>query len=103
ELHVQTVPVDTTKPFKPIKGIMAVETSWQDYIWWIAGGILALVAIGLIVYFLRRKKPAIPPPPPAPQPAHERALQQLEALEREALWQGGEVKAYYVRLTDILR
>ena len=100
---VQTVPVDTTKPFRPIKGIMVVEASWMDYIWLIVAGIIALIAIGLVVYFLRQKKHKIPPPPPPPEPLHIRAMRMLEALEGEQLWQKGEVKAYYIRLTDILR
>jgi hypothetical protein len=103
DLLVQPVPVDTTKPFKPIKGIMIVEASWRDYIWWIVAGIFALLAIVLIVYFMRQKKHRIPPPPPAPEPLHVRAIRLLDALEAEQLWQRGEVKEYYVRLTDILR
>jgi hypothetical protein len=34
---------------------------------------------------------------------HEKALRLLAALEAESLWQKGEVKEYYIRLTDILR
>jgi hypothetical protein len=82
ELLVRTVPVDTTKPFKPIKGIMAVESSWLDYIWWIVAGAAALLAIVLIIYFSRQKKHRIPPPPPPPEPLHVRAFQLLDALER---------------------
>ena len=100
---VQPVPVDTTKPFKPIKGIMVVEASWLDYLGWIIAGVIALLAIALIVYFLRQKKHKIPPPPPAPEPLHIRAMKLLDELESEGLWQKGQVKEYYVRLTDILR
>lgn len=103
QLHVQTVPVDTTQPFKPIKDIMVVESSWLDYIWWIVAGIAALIAIGLLAYFLRKKKPVVAPPPPPSVPLHVQALRALDALEAEGLWQKGEVKNYYVRLTDILR
>lgn len=101
---VSTVPVDTTKPFKPIKGIMQVEVSWLDYIWWIVGaGILLLAVIGYIIWRKTRKKPVPQAPPPPPEPIHEKALRLLNELERESLWQKGEVKEYYVRLTDILR
>lgn len=103
EFVVQTVPVDTTKPFKPIKGILAVESSWLDYIWWIIAGAIALLALGLVLYFSTQKKHKIPPPPPAVEPLHIRALAMLQALEAESLWQKGEIKEYYVRLTDILR
>ena len=100
---VQPVPVDTTKPFKPIKGIMIVKATWLDYIGWIVAGIIALIAIGLVVYFLRQKRHKIPPPVAAPEPLHVRAMRLLEKLDAEQLWQKGEVKGYYVRLTDILR
>lgn len=102
--QVSTVPVDTTKPFKPIKGILQVETSWLDYIWWFVGaGILLLAIIGYIIWRKTRKKPVVQAPPPPPEPVHEKALRLLASLESESLWQKGEVKEYYVRLTDILR
>ncbi len=101
---VSTVPVDTTKPFKPIKGIMQVEVSWMDYIGWILlAAFLLLNVIGLIIWLKTRRKPEVAVPPPPPEPLHEKALRLLGALESEGLWQKGEVKEYYVRLTDILR
>lgn len=39
--------------------------------------------------------PAVPP--------HERAIQDLETLHNQKLWQSGKVKSYYTRLTDIVR
>jgi len=99
---VQTLDVDTTKPIKPIKGILAVPSSWMDYIWYIVG---AVILLGVALFFMLRRKPkpapAAPPPPPAP--LHVRTLQALDALEQQGLWQRGEVKEYYVQLTDILR
>jgi hypothetical protein len=38
-----------------------------------------------------------------PDPAHIIALRQLEQLKEEKLWQAGEVKLYYTKLTEILR
>ncbi len=103
-LSVSTVPVDTTKPFKPIKGIMQVEGSWLDYLGWIILGLHLLAAIiGLIIWLKTRRKPMVVTAPPTPEPLHEKALRLLTALENENVWQRGEVKEYYVRLTDILR
>ena len=82
---------------------MAAKSSWLDYLWLIIAGLVALLAIGLLIYFTRQKKQMIPPPPPPPEPLHIRALQALDELEKEDLWQKGAVKEYYVRLTDILR
>jgi hypothetical protein len=38
-----------------------------------------------------------------PDPAHVIAFRELERLKQEELWQKGEVKKYYSRLTEILR
>ncbi len=103
-IAVSTVPVDTAKPIRPIKGIMEVEGAWLDYVWWLAGGLLLLIAAIILYARLRKRRPVPPAPPPAPpEPAHQKALRLLGLLESEGLWQKGEVKEYYVRLTDILR
>ncbi|MBK8581331.1 MAG: hypothetical protein IPL86_05680 [Flavobacteriales bacterium] len=59
-LTVNTVPVDTTKAIRPIKGIYTVPFSFMDWLrdnWpWVAGGLALLAAIvALVIYFKRRK------------------------------------------------
>ena len=39
----------------------------------------------------------------SPDPAHVVAFRELEKLKDEKLWQKGEIKKYYTRLTEILR
>jgi len=105
-LLVQTVAVDTTKGYKGIKEIIYVQASWLDYIWWIAGGALLVLAVaGVVIYFMKRKKQPEPEPAPAvpAEALHERYLRLLDELDRQQLWQHGRVKEYYVALTDILR
>ena len=103
QLLVQTVAVDTTKEFKPIKNIIFVKASWLDYIWYIIGGLVLLaIVVGVTIYFAR-KKPEQPKPKAPPIPLQDRVLQQLNALEEQQLWQKGQVKEYYVQLTDIVR
>jgi hypothetical protein len=58
------------------------------------------------VYYILRKrkkgeKPFVPSAPP--RPAHETAIEQLEALAKEKLWQQGKHKQYHSRLSDIVR
>lgn len=104
ELLVQTVAVDTTKEFKPIKNIILVQSSWLDYIWYIVGGVaLLLIVIGITLFFALRKKPAKPQPKAPAIPLQDRVLKQLSDLEAQQLWQKGQVKEYYVQLTDIVR
>ncbi len=68
-------------------------------------GILALAAIWGIVILVRKymKPKGIPEPAVNPDPAHVIAFRDLEELQREQLWQKGEVKQFYSRLTEIIR
>jgi hypothetical protein len=103
---VQTVEVDTTKPFIGIKGIMTVKSIWTDYIWYIVGGLLFVgLAIFVFFYFIKNKKTAIPvaAPPPPVESLQQQALKMLTKLEQKQLWQAGQVKEYYSELTDIVR
>ncbi len=102
-IAVNTVPVDTTKPFKPIKNIRSVTVPWTSYLVYI---LVALIAAGLTWWLIkRRKKPerAAPAKQAPKEPPYELALKALKQLEAEKLWQNNEVKLYYTRLTDILR
>lgn len=105
-VRVDFVPVDTSATFKPIKAPLNVPLTWRDYLPYILGAIALLaIGIGLWWWWKKRKKPA----PPVPQSVApevsplEEALASLLALEKEALWQRGNVKEYHVRLTDIVR
>ena len=101
---MQTVAVDTTKGFKGIKGIVYVKSNWRDYIWYIAGGAaLVLLIIGLIIYFIKKKKQPKPIPEGPKETLQQTTLRLLVALESKQLWQKKQVKEYYVELTDIVR
>ncbi len=103
-LAVATVPVDTTKAFKPIKGIIYVKPSWLDYIWYIIGGIVFVILIVFVViYFVRNKKIAPPPPAGPVETLQDHTLRLLSELDARQLWQKKQVKEYYVELTDIVR
>jgi hypothetical protein len=61
---------------------------------------LALLAGGYY-YVVVRERPGPPPPPPVPP--HKRALEALEAIQRERLVEQGQIKTYYIRVSDVLR
>ena len=104
QLLVQTVAVDTTKGFKPIKNIIFVNASWLDYLWYILGGVLlVLLTILGVVYYMKHRKPKPDAPKEPPIPLQDRVLAQLAALEEKQLWQKNQVKEYYIELTDIVR
>lgn len=111
-IDVDNVPVDTTKAFKPIKGVRTVPTNlWESILdflkeYWpfiVSGLVLLGLIIGWIIY-MRNRPAKAPAPPPVPLEApFDRALRQLKELAAEKVWQQGQVKEYYTRLTDILR
>ena len=105
-LKYASIPVDTTKAFKDIKGIMAAPLTVGEMTPWILG-VMILGAIAIIIYtiYLRRKskKPLIIFKPKPELPAHILALEALKHLKEEAPWKLGRFKEYYTGLTDILR
>lgn len=103
-IDVGTVEVDTTKAFKPIKAVRSVPWSFWDYWLYFAIGIsVILIGIGLFVYFRSRPKKEVLKPTAPAVPPYEVALLALRQLKEEKLWQQGDVKQYYTRITDILR
>ena len=101
QLLVQTLPVDTTKDFKPIKNIIFVRST-PDYLFWIIGGIVFLAIVGIAIYFLTRKK-LIAPEIVRPETLTERYIRRLTELDNQQLWQKNKVKEYYIELTDVVR
>ena len=55
------------------------------------------------LFYLKRKKASLTEVKKDKRPAHIIALEQLQKLTTEQLWQQGKVKLYYTELTDILR
>jgi hypothetical protein len=109
-LQVNTIAVDTTQAIKDIKGPYEETYSWvdwlKDHMYFVYGGLALLVAVVIIIVIIRRMR-KIQPPMVVPEkpliPAHIIALEKLEKLRAEKLWQEGRVKLYYSSLTDILR
>jgi len=105
QITVQTLAVDTTKAFKGIKEIIQVKSSWLDYIWYIVGAIILIILVVFIaLYFIKNRKVQLPVGPKEPEETfYDKALRQLTELEQKHMWQNGQVKQYYIELTDILR
>ncbi len=106
--QVQTVHVDTAKGFKDIKGPIQVKFSILDYFTYILLGLLGLIIIAGIVWFIiwssRKRTPvAVVEEPKIIIPPHIVALEELEKLAMKKLWQEGKIKEYYTSITDILR
>lgn len=105
-IRVNTLDVDTTKPFKAIKAPFNVSYSWQEFIYYIVAGIVLLLILVIAILLWRSSKkpqPIIVERPKPKTPAHIWARTELKKLEEEKIWQSHDVKLYYSRLTDILR
>ena len=105
-ITVNPVIVDTLKQqMYDIKSIITVEQP-TNYFWlYVLLGIVGILIIGFIVYYLIKKKQIKKNEADEILFASpiEKALSQLQNLEGKELWQKGETKAYYSELTDITR
>jgi LPXTG-motif cell wall-anchored protein len=103
-VHVAGVAIDTSKDIKPIKGPIKVPYTLKElapYLLTILGILLLILAI---VWFIRkRKKDKLPKDLKYILPPHIWALQELDKIKKQKLWQNGDVKAYYSQISDVLR
>jgi hypothetical protein len=104
-MRVKIAPADTTaKIFDIIKPYKAPVTLGELLPWIIISMIAALLVWGAIIVIRRfRKNRRVDEPVINPDPAHIIAFRELEKLKEKQLWQKGELKYYYTRLTEILR
>lgn len=107
EIVVPETATSDTLELAPIKPIVAVPLTFADFAPWL-GAILVLgVILFGLYYFLRLFKQdedkVIVEPVVIRRPAHEIALEKLQALKDKNLWQEGDIKAYQSELTFIVR
>lgn len=92
-------PTDIKKPF-------GAPITFKEVAPWILGIILIGAIIFLVIYMISRRnknKPLFQRPPKPKLPPHVIALEELDKLKNEELWQHDKIKDYYTRLTDIIR
>lgn len=72
--------------------------------YFVLAALIGLLMFALLVYLIRqngKKQSNVPLRPPLS--ARERALQRLDTLEKQQLWQQNQIKKYYDELTHIAR
>lgn len=107
DLYSSTITVDTTQAYRPIVPPVAAPIRMKDVFPWILG-LLLLVVIGFgIWFFLKRRKPKVDENGNVAKgpviPPYTKAIDSLENLRQQKLWQAGKTKEYYSSLTDIAR
>jgi hypothetical protein len=100
----EVAPQDTTDVIFDIIPPRGAPVTFREVLPWIVIALIAAVIVWLLARFLPRNplRRFVRPPAP-PEPAHIVALRDLQALRDAELWQKGEIKEYYSRLSDILR
>ena len=105
-LQVHGVELDSlNSDLRPIKDPFDSPVTLKEMLPYILGG-FGLIGLGLLAFFfLQRKKPEaeVVKVQEIIIPAHEWALGEMDRLKAEGVWEKGEIKAYYIRLTDIFR
>ena len=108
-LKVVSIPVDTAQhAIADIKSVYAPPFDWP--LFWlivlITLGVVALAVIGFFVYRYVKRHAAPSAEVAEPQdlrPAHEIALERLDVIKAEKLWQQNRAKEYHTQLTDVVR
>jgi large-conductance mechanosensitive channel len=107
-IQVNTVQVDTSKPFMPIYEIRSAKMPTSVLIMYIVGAIIIALIIGFLIWFLiktlrdKNAKPNSKIPEIILTP-YERARLSLTEIESQKLWQHGEEKRYHTDLSDTIR
>ena len=104
EIRVDFVEVDTSGPYRPIKPLITFPRPWTEYWpWYLAALALLLLLVALWRWRRKKDREKAVLEKEDTRPAHVIALEKLEKLELESLWQKGEVKEYHDRASDIVR
>jgi hypothetical protein len=104
-MRVKIAPADTTAKIFDIVAPYRSPLTLGEVLPWLLLSILAgLLTWAVIRYINNHKKSETAEEIFIPaDPAHVIAFRELERLKSEELWQKGEIKRFYTRLTEILR
>jgi hypothetical protein len=108
-LKVSSLPVDTESgEFYDIKDVWKPEFVLGDYaaVFYVIFAVCVLILAMLYFIFRKKKQKAALPSKKEKKnllPPHVRAIQALDAVKNEKLWQQGKEKEYHSKLSDIIR
>ena len=104
-VEVHNVAVDTLKqPLYDAKPIAEVTSPSSSHLWlWIVGIVALLLTVAALYFFVFRKKKLSAEEERKKLPPFERAIQDLKDLQNSKYLIESKHKAYYTRLTDIVK
>ncbi|MEI6554016.1 MAG: hypothetical protein WCL70_00345 [Paludibacter sp.] len=105
---VQPFKIDTaSKAIADIKPVFDMRFDWRDFLKTVLLVLVILILIGVLIYlfqrFFKKKTVLTENEIKLLQPAHVVALNQLDKIKQEKLWQQDRPKEYHTELTDVLR
>lgn len=109
-LEVGTIPVDTSLAIRDIKVPFEENYTWidwlKDHMYVVYGSLVAILVTIIVIYLIRYFK-KVPPPTVVVEvpkiPPHVIAIEKLDKLKNEKLWQEGKLKLYHSSLSEIVR
>jgi hypothetical protein len=104
-MRVKIAPPDTVSKIFDIVNPYRAPITVGEVLPWVLILVVAAALVWLAVRYIRKLKSNGKEPEVIinPDPAHVIALRELERLRDEKLWQNGEIKKYYTRLTEVIR
>ena len=104
---VQPFEIDSTMAITDIKPVAKAPIWWWGIFRWILLVILLAalaVATRYLAIFIGRRKGVIPQTPKEHErPAEQIALEKLDRIKEQKIWQTGQTKEYHTQLTDVVR
>lgn len=104
-VFVNTIKLDTTEIIKPLKGPIKIPYTLKELLPYLVGVFVLIVVIALLVYWFYQKKKSKNPVVHmlTKQEAHTLALRKLKELDAAKKWQKGDIKNYYLSLSETIR
>lgn len=106
---IQPFEIDTAdQAITDIKPVMKAPFWWWGTLRWVLLGLL-IAGLGVGIYFLVRYLRRHPvseenlQPKEPERPAEEIALEELDKIKQEKIWQTGQTKQYHSQLTSVVR
>lgn len=106
KIVVESVKASEAGDIRDIKPPVEIPRDWWYTLRWVVLvlGVAGLGALGYIIYRRRKEgKSLLPVREEPPRPPHEIALEQLDWLRDSDLLEKGEIKQYYIAVSEIIR
>lgn len=103
-LDVDTLHADSIFGIKEELAPPFEGAEWRQVLWFFLLALLIGGLLGYVIYRLKTNKPIIRRiRNKKRQPPHKVAMQKIEQIKEEKIWQSEDSKEYYTQLTDTLR